>query len=223
MKYIETKKEDSDTYLKVNLNIKDKETFDLNKYIFLQVGTPLFSINTANIALFSIEDSVETKVQYKLDKTKLREYSFRVNWKENTNYRLEIPPAVFTDIYGNVNDTIITTFRTQKLDFYGKLFINIKGIENKNNIIVQLITSDKKSETVIAEKFINTDQIVEFSYLPPKEFLVKLVFDDNYNRVWDTGNYLEHIQPEEVLYYEKSAKIRSNWDVEIAIDLKKRK
>jgi hypothetical protein len=222
MKYIETEKKDSDKYLKVNINVKDKATFDLNRDILLQFGTPLFSLDTANMVLFSIEDSVEAKIQYTLLKNKLREYSLLVNWKENTNYRLEIPPAVFSDIYGNKNDTIITEFRTQKLDFYGKLFINIKGIENKNNIIVQLITTDKKTETVVAEKFINKDQIVEFSYLPPKEFLVKLIFDDNDNKVWDTGNYLEHIQPEEVLYYEKSAKIRSNWDVEIGIDLKKR-
>jgi len=53
--------------------------------------------------------------------------------------------------------------------------------------------------------------------------MVKLVFDKNDNGKWDTGNYLTQVQPEPVIYYEKAVNIRSNWDVEISIDLTNRK
>lgn len=163
-------------------------------------------------------------MELKPGKNSLREFLLTNNYLENTNYRLEIYPSAFIDIYGNVNDTISLNFKTQKLDFYGKLLINIKGLKSEDDIIVQLITPGKKGEElIVSEKYINKDQIVEFSYMPPKEFMVKLVFDKNKNKIWDTGNYLKHIQPEEVIYYEKAVKIRSNWDVEISIDLTKRK
>ncbi|OFX88086.1 MAG: hypothetical protein A2W99_10945 [Bacteroidetes bacterium GWF2_33_16] len=228
MQYLEVKKSKKDEIesdFKIDLNIKDKSTLDLNNTITINLGNPIQYIDTTNLALFSITDSVETIVPFNLnlDKAKLRKYSLSANWQENTNYRFEILPSAIKDIYGNTNDTLITKFRTQKLDFYGKLLIKINGIENNKNVIVQLITSSKNSEDVIREKYINENQEVEFSFLPPKEFLVKLIFDENNNKVWDTGNYLKHIQPEEVLYFEKPAKIRSNWDVEIAIDLTKRK
>jgi len=36
--------------------------------------------------------------------------------------------------------------------------------------------------------------------------------------VWDTGNYSEFIQPEEVIYYSTPTKIRANWEVEVTLE-----
>ena len=232
MRYIDIKKPkkgeqiiEEKTKLNISMNLKDRSTFDLNKQIRLTTKAPIENIDTTKINLYSIIDSVETIIPIILrpEKNNLREFLFVNNYQENTNYRLEIYPSAFYDIYGNQNDTIITYFKTQKLDFYGKLLVNIKGLNPEENIIVQLITAGKKGEELITKKQINKDQIVEFEFLPPKEFMVKLVFDKNNNGKWDTGNYLTKVQPEPVVYYEKAVNIRSNWDVEISIDLTKRK
>ena len=37
----------------------------------------------------------------------------------------------------------------------------------------------------------------------------------NKNGKWDTGNYLQKIQPEKVIYYDGSINIRSNWDLDL--------
>lgn len=221
----QTKKSDkiAESSSAMTLNVKDRTTFDLNKDIKILTTTPISSIDNSKIKFVSIADSVETIIPLKVKKTKLRECTISNELTEDTNYKLEILPGFIKDIYGTINDTLKTKFSTQKLDYYGKLLINISGIKNQKNIIVQLLVSDKKSETVVAEKHIKSDQIVEFDYLQPKEFIVKLIFDKNNNKTWDTGNYLKHKQPEEVIYYEKAVKIRSNWDFEISIDLNKRK
>jgi len=232
MRYIENKKpkkeeqkEEEKTKLNISMNLKDRSTFDLNKQILLTSNTPIENIDTTKISLYSILDSVETiiPIALKPGKKNLREFLLLNNYEENTTYRLEIYPSAFNDIYGNQNDTIITNFKIQKLDFYGKLLVNIKGLNTEENIIVQLITAGKKGEESITKKQINKDQVVEFAFLPPKEFMVKLVFDKNDNGKWDTGNYLTQVQPEPVIYYEKAVNIRSNWDVEISIDLTNRK
>jgi uncharacterized protein (DUF2141 family) len=74
---------------------------------------------------------------------------------------------------------------------------------------------------VVREQVISADQLVEFAFLPPREFLLKVIEDLNGNGKWDTGNYLEHRQPEEVFYYKEPIKVRSNWDIEVSMPLKK--
>jgi Zn-finger protein len=46
---------------------------------------------------------------------------------------------------------------------------------------------------------------------------VKLIHDRNGNGIWDTGDYLMHIQPEAVEYYKENITVRANWDVDIYI------
>ena len=226
LRYLEVKlkkNELPDTSLKPVFNIKEKSTLDLNKRISFKCPSPIDFIDTSKIKLISIVDTIETYMKYSIKpfENKNREYYFTTIFDENKSYRLELLSSALKNIYGQVNDTLIYEFKTQKLDFYGKLLINITGINIGSNVIVQLIEKSKE-EKIIQQKIINQDQIVEYSYLYPKEHIVKLIFDRNNNNVWDTGNYMKHLQPEDVLYYEAPAKIRSNWDVEISIDLSKR-
>ena len=37
--------------------------------------------------------------------------------------------------------------------------------------------------------------------------------DVNENKQWDTGNYIQKIQPEKVIYYWKEIDLRANWDM----------
>ncbi|MDX9694769.1 MAG: Ig-like domain-containing protein [Bacteroidales bacterium] len=236
MKFIEptkTKKDDKNAdkeeeskSLPLTFNLKNKSTFDLNTNIRIKSKTPVEKIDTTQLFLYTIADSIETEVPVTIKQgtNSLREFTVTNMYAENTNYRFEAYPGAFSDIYGIQNDTVIIEFKTQKLDYYGKLLANISGLKTDADLLVQLLLPGKKGEeNIVVEKIINKDQIVEFSYLPPKDFTIKLVFDKNNNGTWDTGNYLNHLQPEEVIYYEKPVKIRSNWDVEISIDLTKRK
>jgi hypothetical protein len=44
---------------------------------------------------------------------------------------------------------------------------------------------------------------------------LKVVYDRNNNKKWDTGDYKENLQPEKVIYYKELIEIRSNWDTQI--------
>ena len=37
--------------------------------------------------------------------------------------------------------------------------------------------------------------------------------DTNRNGKWDTGNFAEHRQPEDVYYYNKALKLKKNWEI----------
>jgi hypothetical protein len=226
LKFFELKKkknEPVDTSLKYALNVKSKGTIDLNSKLNFIFETPISSYDTSKINLFAVIDTVEFPVEYTIlqDGLKLRKYGLSVDWGADTIYRLEIYAGAFTDIYESVNDTNIIEFKTQKRDFYGKILANVTGIDSTAQLICQLILPSKDKETIYNEKLVTTDQIVEFNFLPPKEFIFKVIIDKNFNKKWDTGEYLKHIQPEEVLYYTEKIKVRSNWDIEINFDVNK--
>jgi hypothetical protein len=153
-------------------------------------------------------------------------------WKENTNYHLFIPPGSLTDLFGLKNDTIKVDFKTRELKYYGSLKLTIEApamgdkkrtlyqgkdeelIEESflGKYIVQLLDD---RENIIRENTISNTEILNYTYLHPNKYHLKVILDENGNGKWDTGNYLKKIQPEKVIYNAEQITIRSNWDAEI--------
>jgi len=52
-----------------------------------------------------------------------------------------------------------------------------------------------------------------FELLDAGKYTVRLIEDANGNKKWDTGNYLQKTQPEQVIYYWKEIDLRANWDM----------
>lgn len=134
------------------------------------------------------------------------------DWKENTNYHLLILPGTFTDIFGLENDSIKIDFKTREEKYYGSVKLKLDIPPTDGDYIVQLLD---ESSNVIREDFVNKSFVLDYSYLAPKKYKLKIIYDDNGNHKWDTGNYLKKIQPEKVIYNSELINIRSNWDAEL--------
>ena len=65
------------------------------------------------------------------------------------------------------------------------------------------------------KELIPGDAQLRFDYLPPIDYTLRLVLDENENGIWDTGNVLGLIQPEVVLVHDGIIRIKANWQVEI--------
>ena len=68
---------------------------------------------------------------------------------------------------------------------------------------------------MLREDNITRSQVINYDYLYPRKYRLKLIYDENNNHKWDTGNYLKHVQPEKVIYNSELINIRSNWDAEL--------
>jgi hypothetical protein len=75
--------------------------------------------------------------------------------------------------------------------------------------VVQLLNS---TDTPVKEVK-TSDGTAEFFYVDPDEYYMRMYVDENGNGKWDTGNYADGLQPEEVYYYPESIKCRAKWDV----------
>ncbi len=86
-------------------------------------------------------------------------------------------------------------------------------MENVNRfpVIVELL-DDK--ENVIASGYSEKETTLSFEALEPRRYTLRVIYDDDKNKEWTTGNFLEKRQPEEVVYFPKEIDIRANWDVE---------
>lgn len=135
-----------------------------------------------------------------------------VVFKENTSYHLFIPPGTFTDIFGLTNDTIKIDFKTREQKFYGTLKLNLDIPVTAGNYIVQLL--DEK-ESIVRESNINKSETLFYEYLYPKKYKLKIIYDNNANYKWDTGNLLQKLQPEKVIYNAEPVNTRPNWDLEL--------
>jgi len=131
--------------------------------------------------------------------------------KEKTKYQVVIPKGSFKDIIGLEIDSTEIFFSTRSITDYGTMAISMSLPAGKS-YIVQLIDDQ---ETVYRQSVFHSDTLINYEYLEPRSYRLKLIEDSNKNGEWDTGNYLNHLQPEKILYYKEVLTVRANWDVDV--------
>jgi len=199
---------------------------DLYRRIVIEAPEPLTSFDTAKVSLYSLEDTIRTRmpVLVKKDTNSVRKYYIDHLWDSNASYELKIDSAAAYNIYGHPSKKLDQKFKTQKEEYYGKIVLTLKGLEAP--AIVQLLGNDK-DEKILQKIQVLGDGKIEFPYLKPDKYKLKLIIDSNKNGKWDTGYLAQGIQPEEVVYYPKIIKVRSNfefaetWEIKFKPDYKK--
>jgi len=197
---LRTSKQDS---LKIS-NIT-KSVLDLRDTFAIKTNIPIVSIDTSKIKL--LMDSLNVKYTPILDESKTKLY-LNFEKKFEKKYTVNLLPNAIQDIFENINDTLKYRFSTKNIDSYGNVNLTISNV--RSPIIIQLLT-DKN--VIVATKYISKTETLNFKNLPPKTYLVRAIFDDNNNGIWDTGNFLEKKYPEKVQYFDKELKLRANWDL----------
>ena len=86
-------------------------------------------------------------------------------------------------------------------------------MENVKRFPVIIELTDKEGK-VKETSFTELNSSVEFLAIEPNKYWIRVIYDDNKNKVWDTGNFMEKRQSEEVIYFPKEIEVRANWDVE---------
>ena len=188
------------------LNMRDEFT--------LESSTPLVKIDKSKI---SIKDS----------KTKITEFTpnyddfnqkLVLNFPKNTSekYQIQLLPGALTDFFEKSNDTLTYKLETRSESDYGNLIVDFQNVK-RFPIIIEL--TNEKGE-ILAYDYSEKNTKVEFNFLEPKDYILRVIYDDNKNKKWDSGNYLEKRQAEEVIYYSKVIKdVRANWNDNETFDL----
>jgi len=65
----------------------------------------------------------------------------------------------------------------------------------------------------VSEKYLSENKPIFFEYIPPGIYYVRLIYDENQNGKWDTGNFLLRLKPEKNIYYPSKIEVRANWSL----------
>jgi len=189
------------------IGVKAPSELDPDKNIPFTFNTPLASVDTAAIHLYSKHDTLWYNAPLEFNHVRGREYELRGEWRPDIEYSLEIDSAAFVDIYGKVSPPFKQGFKVKSFDDYGTLLLNIPTMTD-TAIVVQLLDAGDK---IIKE--VTTNQgVAEFYYVSPSTYYVRMYIDSNRNGEWDTGLYSANRQPETVCYFPKEIEIRAKWD-----------
>jgi len=120
-----------------------------------------------------------------------------------------------TDFFDNKNDTLSYSIGTKNLSDYGNMRVVLENVK-RFPVIVQL--TDKEGKVKYTE-YTDKNTTINFDAIEPAIYILRIIYDDNKNKTWDTGSYLEKRQSEEVIYFPKEINIRSNWDWEQIFNL----
>ncbi len=189
-------------------------TLRLDDNFKLSSTSPITKIDDSKISIID-KDSVAIPHTTTLDKyTNIAEFSFPK--KEDNRYRLRVLPGAFTDFYGEQNDTINYTVTTRPLISYGSVRVNIT-----NGVYPMIVQLTDEGGVVKAEKYISENNAVDFAYLTPNKYYLRVIIDANKNGIYDTGNYLLKQQPEKVYHAVESVDVKAYFDQIIAFPLAK--
>ena len=141
----------------------------------------------------------EEKYTVKRDSLNLRKYIItpKNQFQPGYEYILKMPHRKFKDINGFYNDSLDVKVSLPKDDKLSTMMLNMSNVNNK--YIVDLL--DEKRTKVLRNYIIEKDQTLIFPYLKAGKYSIRITEDLNKNGLVDTGNILEHKQPEKVLFY----------------------
>ena len=197
------------------LNPSTKSVLELNEKFKIYSNLPITNINKDQINILN-KDSLLIPFTAELDKNKF-DINFDFELLPNDSYIVNLYPNAITDFLETTNDTISYKFKTKSRSDYGTLKLGISNV--KEYPVIIHLTNNK--DEVIRKKILNSfDDPCVFEYLKPTDYFVKIIFDKNKNQMWDTGSFLNRIQPEKVFHYEEEFVIRANWILEEKIVIK---
>ncbi len=175
-----------------------------------EMPTPLARCDTSAIHLYTKIDSLwyNTPFDFHRKDSTLRIYEFIAEWQPDTEYSLELDSAAFVDIYGLASSPYKQGIKVRSLDDYATLMLQLAGI-NDTTVVVELL--DKSDKTLKQARAENGN--AEFFYLKPSAYYVRAFVDRNGNGKWDTGNYDEDLQAEEVYYYPNKIECKAKFDI----------
>lgn len=211
-------KTDTDKRLKYQTGLQNNQQ-ELTAPFELIFEKPLLRFDTSGINLFA--DSSYTpvdSVRYTKDSTN-KKWSLTTPWKEGALYHLILTKGAAEDSAGKQwQKTDTLHFKTKLVADYGKLSMKLRGLDLKRSPVLLIMQGDRVFRAVAMK-----GPLFKEDLFMPGEYLLRILYDENGNGKWDTGQFFgQRRQPEKVQPLEKKISVKSNWTNEYEIEVPNR-
>lgn len=136
---------------------------------------------------------------YSRDSSNLRRYLLKPEGPMYIGYEysMKIPEGIFRDINNYKNDSTLVKVTLPGDENLSTLQLMMSNVHHK--YIIEML--DERRSTVLRSYIITEDAFLNFPYLDPGKYYLRITEDINENSYVDTGSLLEHRMPERVKYF----------------------
>ncbi len=205
-KFSRSKRETYDRVVNISDNLEGG-TLNPFKDLAITFNFPLKSLDESKILL--LEDSIPRKFTLVKDSTNILKYYIKYKWRSKEPYILLLQENAVNAIFDTKNKELKKSFTLGDANEYGSLTLNVETPDTAKRYILEIVNKDKN---VISSFPIAKKTLVKLSNFKQGIYFGRVVYDENKNGIWDTGNIKQGIQPEAIWYEPKELSIRANWD-----------
>ncbi len=162
--------------------------------------------DSLKIEVMAMKDSSVSLCAAVLDEDGLKA-TIQAAVKADEDYRMRVPAGMFTDLYGNLSDSLV--FNLKPKDF---AILTLK-VENPTGspLVVELLDS---KDSAIKFRTMTESGYLRFDHIAAGTYRLRAVVDADGNGRWTEGNYALRRQPEEFFLYPKYLELRERWEME---------
>ena len=170
--------------------------------IIIEFESPMIQAPFDSITVMSKntrEQTAPAPFTVERDTANIRRYVLRLKDRliSGYEYTLRIPDSLFLDIDGIYCDSLVKTFSLPQDENLSSLTVETSNVHEK--YMVELV--DEKRTNVYRTYHIDSAAVLNFPYLKAGRYSLRITEDKNGNGQIDTGDLLEHRQPEKVMMF----------------------
>ena len=171
----------------------------------LKANTPLVAINSEKISVVT-KDSLAIDFVAQIN-TKENAAQIVFDKQEEQLYSITLRNGALTDYLSNINDSVVYRQQVKPIADFASLNLTLDNAD-EFPLLIELI--DEKFK-VVKQTYLEANAPVFFEHINPGKYFIRLIVDQNKNKIWDPGNFLDKLAPERVVYYPSIIELRANW------------
>lgn len=190
--------------LSIISNIKNGENLNSKILYDIKFEYPITEFDTSKI-VFKTDTLQTEKPLFKFKNS--TNLNILINTKAKKQIELFFPSNTIKNYKGDTNTMFYIKNTILLKENLGVIAGNIKN--KKANKIVQLLNAENYE--LIYEQA--TNDKFEFKDLIPGLYLIKTIYDENKNGIWDPGNFATGKQPENISLKKELIRVRANFEI----------
>jgi uncharacterized protein (DUF2141 family) len=190
------------------------QKMDVLTDLSIEFNKPLKNVDKQKIQLTDTLNNPVKDVVITIDSTN-KKFLLKTKWVEDASYKLIIAKDFATDSTGLAlanSDTV--RFKTKGESDYGILKFKFKNFDKTKNPVLQFVQNNE-----VVKSYPLTSEVWSAPQFNPGEYDLRILFDENKNGIWDTGNFEKKKQPEKVFAISQKLSVRENFEKDIDIEL----
>ena len=189
----------------LRLTAINNRLISLGDTLKLKANTPLVAINSEKISVVT-KDSLAIDFVAQIN-TKENAAQIVFDKQEEQLYSITLRNGALTDYLSNTNDSIVYRQQVKPIADFASLNLTLDNAD-EFPLLIELI--DEKFK-VVKQTYLEANAPVFFEHINPGKYFIRLIMDQNKNKIWDPGNFLDKLAPEKVVYYPSIIELRANW------------